>query len=62
MTTAAKALTRLKRASAKIEKGKGEALAAMLEARAEGATLAEIAEASGMSRPGVLKMLRRQGG
>lgn len=35
--------------------------AAVVAMRAEGRTLAQIAEATGLSRPGVLKLLRRMG-
>jgi hypothetical protein len=50
---------RLADAQAKADAIRAELELAAVEMRAEGASLAEIGEAMSMSRPGVLKMLRR---
>lgn len=54
----------LERLAAAVEarkRAEADALAAMIDARRQGATLADIADAAGLSRPGVLKILRREG-
>lgn len=50
---------RLRQATDTFNDANDEFVAAVVELRANGASLAVIAEASGMSRAGVLKLLRR---
>lgn len=48
-------------ATAALELAQRRQLDAMIEMHAAGSSLAQIAAATGLSRPGVLKILRREG-
>jgi hypothetical protein len=52
-------ISRLKRLTARIDTVTAERDQAMLDARAAGASLRDIAKATGLSAPGVLKILNR---
>jgi len=50
---------RMHTAQAKVDALRGELEPVVLAVRSEGASLADLAKLTGMSRPGILKMIRR---